>query len=95
MEKDANGYSRLNIVASGGVGLAFAAATPTFAGDMAVTRAQPLLDPTTKYPRPPYPSNRSRGPGWSARWTQNGPRGDILSRCRPARRAQGADHRGD
>jgi NAD(P)-dependent dehydrogenase (short-subunit alcohol dehydrogenase family) len=50
---DQNPFSRRQIVGGASVGIA-AAAAPT---------AQPLQDPTTKYPRPPYPGQSQPWPG--------------------------------
>jgi NAD(P)-dependent dehydrogenase (short-subunit alcohol dehydrogenase family) len=63
-----NGHSvsRRGIVGGAGIGLAAAAAavTPAFAGGTSGQAAtQPLVDPTTKYPRPPFERQSQPWPG--------------------------------
>lgn len=56
-----NGVSRRGIVASAGVGLAGGAASAQ--GARAAATAQPLSDPTTKYPKPPFAKQSQPWPG--------------------------------
>jgi NAD(P)-dependent dehydrogenase (short-subunit alcohol dehydrogenase family) len=63
---DGRTVSRRGIVGGAGIGLAAAAAavTPAFAGGTSgVATTQPLVDPTTKYPRPPYKRQSQPWPG--------------------------------
>jgi len=61
---EANPLSRRQIVGGAGIGLAVAAAAPAFAQGAAPSpAAQPLQDPTIKYPRPPYPKQSQPWPG--------------------------------
>ncbi len=54
MDNEENGFSRRQMVRAGGVALA-AAGSPALARDS----VSPVEDPTTKYPRPPYPESQS------------------------------------
>ena len=59
--KDANRMSRRELVGGVGVGLAAVAAAPAFAqGVSSSGPAQPLQDPTKKYPQPPYKSPQNQ-----------------------------------
>ena len=62
---DANNTTRRQIVSGAGIGLAVAAAAPTLAqaSAPATLPPQPPTDPTTKYPRPPYPKQSQPWPG--------------------------------
>lgn len=57
--------SRRQIVGGAGLGLASIAATTPAAAQSSATAAvpKPLQDPTTKYPRPPYPRQSQPWPG--------------------------------
>ena len=60
--------SRRHMVGAAGAGLAIAAAAPAFAqGAAPAPTAQPLADPTTKYPRPPYPRQSQPWPGLASK----------------------------
>lgn len=65
MSDNDNSLSRRQIVGGAGLGLAaIAAAVPASAqGSTAAAVAKPLEDPTTKYPRPPYPRQTQAWPG--------------------------------
>jgi NAD(P)-dependent dehydrogenase (short-subunit alcohol dehydrogenase family) len=60
--------SRRQLVGSIGAGLA-AAALPSAADAQAGSTAQPMTDPTTKYPRPPYTSPFQPWPGLANKMT--------------------------
>jgi NAD(P)-dependent dehydrogenase (short-subunit alcohol dehydrogenase family) len=67
---EGNPLSRRQIVGGAGVGLAVAAAAPAFAQATAPgpeTPPAPLQDPTTKYPRPPFPKQSQPWPGLASR----------------------------
>lgn len=63
--------SRRELVSNLGVGIAGAAlatAVPAARGQTASTStAAPFVDPTTKYPKPPYPGQSNPGLAWRAR----------------------------
>ncbi len=65
MPGNENPLSRRQIVGGAGLGLAaIAAAAPASAqGSAAAVMPKPLQDPTTKYPRPPYPRQSQPWPG--------------------------------
>ena len=65
MSGNENPLSRRQIVGGAGLGLAaIAAALPAAAQSTApATTPKPLQDPTTKYPRPPYPRQSQPWPG--------------------------------
>jgi NAD(P)-dependent dehydrogenase (short-subunit alcohol dehydrogenase family) len=57
-------FSRRQIVSSGGIGLAAAAASPTFAQSSKQAPASVVLqDPTSKYPKPPFRRQSQPWPG--------------------------------
>lgn len=59
-----NPLSRRQMVGGVGIGLAAAAGTPAFAqGPGSSPAPQPLQDPTTKYPRPPFKKQSQPWPG--------------------------------
>jgi NAD(P)-dependent dehydrogenase (short-subunit alcohol dehydrogenase family) len=59
-----NPFSRRQIVGSAGLGLAaIAAVAPAAAQDSTAATPKALQDPTTKYPRPPYPRQSQPWPG--------------------------------
>ena len=65
MSENENSLSRRQIIGGAGLGLAsIAAAAPAVAqtADAGIT-PKPLQDPTTKYPRPPYPRQSQPWPG--------------------------------
>ena len=63
MSDDEKSLSRRQLVGGAGLGLA-AAATPAFAQNAAAPVApQPLQDPATRYPRPPYKRQSQPWPG--------------------------------
>ncbi len=65
MSSNANNiFTRRQIVGGIGAGVAAAAVAPAFAQDTTQTAvAQPLQNPTTKYPRPPYKEQSQPWPG--------------------------------
>jgi NAD(P)-dependent dehydrogenase (short-subunit alcohol dehydrogenase family) len=64
MDSDSNPISRRGMVGGAGVGLASVAASPALAqGQATGAAAQPLQDPTGKYPKPPFPSQSQPWPG--------------------------------
>ena len=64
MSEHENALSRRRIMGGAGLGLAAMAATPASAqGAAAEAMPKPLQDPTTKYPRPPYPRQTQAWPG--------------------------------
>jgi NAD(P)-dependent dehydrogenase (short-subunit alcohol dehydrogenase family) len=67
MDSEEAGISRRKIVGGAGLGLATAAVTAGTAaaqgGGGGAPTAAPFEDPTTKYPRPPYPRQRQPWPG--------------------------------
>jgi len=74
MDNEAKPFSRRRLVSRGGIGTAVAAVGPAFAQtssafshNSAGPPLQPLLDPTTKYPRPPYPPQSQPWPGLSSK----------------------------
>ena len=62
MPEDDNSVSRRRMVGGAGLGLAALAAGPASAQG-AASAAKPLQDPTTKYPRPPFPRQTQPWPG--------------------------------
>ena len=61
---EGNPLSRRQLVGSAGIGLAAAAAaTPALAQAAAPATGQPMTDPRTKYPRPPYKKQSQPWPG--------------------------------
>jgi NAD(P)-dependent dehydrogenase (short-subunit alcohol dehydrogenase family) len=58
--------SRRGVVAGAGIGLV-AAASPAFAATKPLTTAQPMEDPTSKYPKPPYKRQTQPWPGLASR----------------------------
>lgn len=61
---DSKPVSRRQVVSGAGLGMAAAAAGPAFAQNgSAPQAATDLQDPTTKYPRPPYPRQSQPWPG--------------------------------
>jgi NAD(P)-dependent dehydrogenase (short-subunit alcohol dehydrogenase family) len=66
---EGHSLSRRKIVGSAGIGLAAAALTPARAAtpDVATLPAEPLQDPRTKYPRPPYKSQSQPWPGLASK----------------------------
>ena len=68
MDTSDSPLSRRKIMSGAGIGLAVAAAAPAFAQSAAPVApepaaAKPLQDPTTKYPKPPYPRQEQTWPG--------------------------------
>ncbi len=65
MSNNENSLSRRQMIGSAGLGLAsIAAAVPAAAqAPAAAVTPKPLQDPTTKYPRPPYPRQSQAWPG--------------------------------
>ena len=68
MQSPDNTISRRKLVGTLGAGLA-AAAIPAGAQAQASSTAQPVADPTTKYPKPPYTSPFQPWPGLASKMT--------------------------
>jgi NAD(P)-dependent dehydrogenase (short-subunit alcohol dehydrogenase family) len=68
--------SRRKLVGTLGVGLA-AAAIPGAAQTEGTSTAQPMADPTTKYPKPPYSSPFQPWPGLASKMTPPPDHGEI------------------
>jgi NAD(P)-dependent dehydrogenase (short-subunit alcohol dehydrogenase family) len=64
MDQDEPGLSRRQMVGTAAIGLAAAAAAP---GEAKAAAAIPLQNPTTKYPRPPYPGQSQPWPGLASK----------------------------
>jgi len=65
---DDNRISRRQIVSSLGVGLAATVVSPTFTDGMTQSsNSQPLQDPTTKYPKPPFNAQSQPWPGLASK----------------------------
>jgi NAD(P)-dependent dehydrogenase (short-subunit alcohol dehydrogenase family) len=72
------GVSRRNLVGSAGLGLATtAAAAPALAQP---DQPAPLVDPTSKYPRPPFPEQHQPWPGLAGRMTPRPDHGETSYR---------------
>ena len=68
MSSSPNNLSRRQLVGALGAGLA-STALPTVAQAQASSTAQPVADPTTKYPKPPYTSPFQPWPGLASKMT--------------------------
>jgi NAD(P)-dependent dehydrogenase (short-subunit alcohol dehydrogenase family) len=68
MSSSPNNLSRRQLVGALGAGLA-SSALPAAAQAQASSTAQPVADPTTKYPRPPYTSPFQPWPGLASKMT--------------------------
>ena len=81
-DKADGAISRRNIVSGGaGLGLAAAAVSPALAqGSSAAAPTQPLVDPTTKYPKPPWPSQSQPWPGLAGQMTPRPDHGETSYR---------------
>src|SRR5579875_1612271 len=64
---DENALSRRNLVAGLGASLAAGSAALGQSGSTAMNTAQPIEDPTTKYPKPPYTSPFQPWPGLASK----------------------------
>ncbi len=65
---DGHAVSRRSVIGSAGLGVTLAAASaPVLAASPAAPQAQPLEDPTSKYPRPPYPRQSQPWPGLASK----------------------------
>jgi hypothetical protein len=66
-----NPFSRRDLVKYLGAGLAGAALTESLSGAQAQSAAQstaaPFVDPTSKYPKPPYPGQSQPWPGLASK----------------------------
>ncbi len=71
--------SRRDIVTAAGVGLA-SAATPVSAAQSDPTTASALRDPTTKYPKPPFPGQSQPWPGLASRMNPRPDHGETSYR---------------
>ncbi len=79
MDKE-NNLSRRQILGGLGASLAAAAVSPVLAatGDATPTpTAAPLVDPTTKYPRPPFPGQSQSFPGLASQMTPRPDHGET------------------
>jgi len=80
---DQNPFSRRQIVGGASVGIAAAMVGPAMAqgtAEAAAPTAQPLQDPTTKYPRPPYPGQSQPWPGLAGEMTPRPDHGETSYR---------------
>ena len=79
MPDNENSLSRRQIVGGAGLGLAaIAAAAPASAqGLTAAATPKPLEDPTTKYPRPPYPRQSQPWPGLAGKMDPKPDHGEL------------------
>ena len=85
MDTNDNPLSRRRIMSGAGIGLAVAAAAPVFAQAATPTTpepaaTQPLQDPTTKYPRPPYPQQEQTWPGLASQMNPRPDHGEMSYR---------------
>ena len=85
MDTNDSQLSRRTVMSGAGIGLAVAAAAPAFAQSAAPASpepaaAQPLQDPTTKYPRPPYPRQEQTWPGLASQMTPRPDHGETSYR---------------
>jgi NAD(P)-dependent dehydrogenase (short-subunit alcohol dehydrogenase family) len=80
-DDDQTGLSRRNLVGGAGLGLAAtaAAAGPALA-QPATGQSAPLVDPTSKYPRPPFPEQHQPWPGLAGRMTPRPDHGETSYR---------------
>ena len=70
MGHDDNKFSRRQIVSGLGVGLAATVVRPAFAENMTqAPTSNPLQDPTTKYPKPPFKIQSQPWPGLASKWS--------------------------
>ena len=76
MSNEGNTISRRQMVGVLGASLA-AAATPAAAAPAKGQTAQPMLDPTSKYPKPPYPSQSQPWPGLASKMTPRPDHGET------------------
>lgn len=67
MADDTSFLTRRNVVGAAGTGLAAAAAGGQAAAQGATTTAQPMTDPTTKYPKPPFAKQSQPWPGLASK----------------------------
>ena len=78
MSKESNAMSRRQVVGASG-GIAAAVATPALAqqGSKGQATAAPMVDPTQKYPQPPYPSQTQPWPGLASKMTPRPDHGET------------------
>ena len=87
-ERDDSALSRRGVVGGAGLGLAAAAAGSPAAAQGAGPTAAPFVDPTTKYPKPPFQAQSQPWPGLAGKMDPAaGPRGDELQGLGPPRSA--------
>lgn len=60
-------FTRRKLVGTLSAGLAASATMPAFGGEPARTTAQPLQDPQSKYPKPPFPTDMQPWPGLASK----------------------------
>lgn len=78
MSGDENSLSRRQLVGGAGLGLAaIAAVAPAAAQEAAAAAPKPLQDPTTKYPRPPYPRQSQQWPGLAGKMDPRPDHGEV------------------
>ncbi len=79
MSDNENSLSRRQMIGSAGLGLAtIAAAVPAAAqAPAAAVTPKPLQDPTTKYPRPPYPRQSQAWPGLAGKMDPKPDHGEV------------------
>jgi NAD(P)-dependent dehydrogenase (short-subunit alcohol dehydrogenase family) len=64
---EGSSFSRRKLVTGLGASVAAVAASPAFAQTTGASTAQPVQDPTTKYPKPPYTSPFQPWPGLASK----------------------------
>lgn len=67
MADDRSHLTRRNLVGAAGTGLVAAAASGQAAAQSSPATAQPLTDPTSKYPRPPFEKQSQPWPGMASK----------------------------
>ena len=77
MSINQNPISRRKLVQGLGAGLAAVAASPALAQSSTGSTAQPLQDPRTKYPKPPYPAQDQPWPGLASKMTPRPDHGET------------------
>jgi NAD(P)-dependent dehydrogenase (short-subunit alcohol dehydrogenase family) len=80
MSSEKSSISRRDLVSNLGAGVAgaaFAAAMPGEAQSSAGATAAPFVDPTTKYPKPPYPGQTQPWPGLASKMNPRPDHGEI------------------
>ena len=76
-KQDETMISRRKLVGGLGAGLVAAAAAPGMAQTRVVSSGQPIQDPTTKYPKPPFPVQPQEWPGLASKMTPRPDHGET------------------